>query len=130
VKDFQNESERLVHVEWDTGKKMIYPTRISIVTQDKPGLLANISSILAECDVNIIRANVQQGANKRAYFDLSIEIHDLEQLNHTLEKVQKVDGVIFLERVKEYKKKYPGGNKQGTLETDADLSQEEEILVN
>jgi len=130
VKNFQSESERLVHVEWDTGEKMIYPTRISIVTQDKPGLLATISSVLAECDVNIIRANVQQGSNKRAYFDLSIEIHDLEQLNHTLKKVQKVDGVIFLERVKEYKKKYPGGSKQGTLETDADLSQEEEILVN
>ena len=105
VSDIGQESERLVEVEWDSGKKTIYPTRISIVTQDKPGLLASISSVLAECDINIIRANVQQGPNKRAYFDLSIEIHDVMQLNQTLDKVRKVEGVIHLERVKEYRKK-------------------------
>ncbi len=105
VSDIGQESERLVEVEWDTGHKTNYPTRISIVTQDKPGLLASISSVLAECDINIIRANVQQGPNKRAYFDLSIEIQNLTQLNQTLEKVRKVDGVIHLERVKEYRKK-------------------------
>jgi GTP diphosphokinase / guanosine-3',5'-bis(diphosphate) 3'-diphosphatase len=98
-------SERLVEVEWDTGQKTIYSTKIHIVAEDRPGLLASISSVFAECDINIIQANVQQGAHKRAYFDLSIEIEDLAQLNRTLEKVRKVDGIIHLERVKEYNKK-------------------------
>lgn len=105
IRELEEESERLVEVEWDTGQKTSYPTKISIVTEDKPGLLASISNVLAECEINIIKANVQQGSNKRAFFDFSIEIEDLAQLNRTLDKVQKVAGVILVERVKEYKKK-------------------------
>ena len=105
ITDLSGESERLVEVEWDTGQKTIYPTKISIVTEDRPGLLANISSVLAKCDINIIQATVRQGPHKRAYFELSIEIEDLAQLNQTLDKVRQVDGIIHLERVKEYNKK-------------------------
>lgn len=107
VTALEHEPERMVHVEWSSGSKTNYPTRISIVGEDKPGLLANICSVLAECEINIVRANVQQGAHKRAYFDLSVEIQDLEQLNRTMSEVKKVDGVIYLERVKETSKKLP-----------------------
>ena len=114
----EHESERLVHVEWSSGSKTNYPTRISIVGEDKPGLLANICSVFASCEINIVRANVQQGAHKRAYFDLSIEIQDLEQLNRTMDEVKKVDGVIHLERVKEYSKKFSGNrNESGNLDS-------------
>jgi GTP pyrophosphokinase len=130
VVDTGSESERLIHVEWDTGKKTIYPARIYIVGQDEPGMLANISNVLAKCDINIIRANVQQGSHKRAYFDLSIEIHDVEQLNATLEKVRKVPGVIHLERVKEYKKKVPGGDLIDNPDAGPDVTVDRELMVN
>jgi GTP pyrophosphokinase len=130
VVDTGSESERLIHVEWDTGEKTIYPARVYIVGQDEPGMLANISAVLAKCDINIIRANVQQGSHKRAYFDLSIEIHDVEQLNATLEKVRKVPGVIHLERVKEYKRKTPGGDRLEDLEPRPDALEDQELLVN
>jgi GTP pyrophosphokinase len=114
----EHESERLVHVEWSSGSKTNYPTRISIVGEDKPGLLANICSVFAECEINIVRANVQQGAHKRAYFDLSIEIQDLEQLNRTMDKVRNVEGVIHLERVKEYSKKFSSNrNEPGSIDS-------------
>ncbi len=118
VTDLEHESERLVQVEWSSGSKTNYPTRISIVGEDKPGLLANICSVLAQCEINIVRANVQQGAHKRAYLDLSIEIQDLEQLNRTLDEVKKVEGVIYLERVKEYNKKFSGGNRLDSNESE------------
>jgi len=113
IQELGDESERLVEVEWDAGQKTIYPTKISIVTEDRPGLLASISSVLAECEINIIKANVQQGPNKRAFFDLSIEIENLAQLNKTLDKVRKVEGVILVERVKEYKKKGQNRDQAG-----------------
>jgi len=113
IRELSEESERLVEVEWDTGQKTIYPTKISIVTEDRPGLLASISNVLAECKINIIKANVQQGPNKRAFFDFSIEIEDLAQLNRTLDKIQKVEGVILVERAKEYKKKSLNRDRAG-----------------
>ena len=130
IRELGDESERLVEVEWDTGQKTIYPTKISIVTEDRPGLLASISSVLAGCKINIIKANVQQGPNKRAFFDLSIEIEDLAQLNKTLDKVQKVEGVILVERVKEYKKKGLNRDQAGNGGGGKTAEQDLELRVN
>ena len=102
-----NDPERLVGVEWDTGANIIYQAHIAIVAGDKPGIMATISQAFAECGINITRANVQQGSNKRAYFDLSIEIQDVEHLNQILEKIRQVDGVIYLERIKDFNKNSP-----------------------
>ncbi|MEC7785828.1 MAG: TGS domain-containing protein, partial [Nitrospinota bacterium] len=99
-----DDSERLVGVEWDTGIKTIYQAHIAIVAEDNPGIFASIGQSFAEGGINITRANVQQGAHKRAYFDLSIEIHNIEHLNLTLENIRQVDGVIYLERMKEFHK--------------------------
>ncbi len=105
VVSLSQESERMVAVEWDTSQKTAFSTPITIVTEDQPGLLAKISNVLASCEVNITRANVQQGAHKRAYFDLVVEINDLVHLNRVINQIKQIPSVIHVERVKEYKKK-------------------------
>jgi GTP pyrophosphokinase len=105
VKSLANESERMINVEWDQESQTTFPTHISIVTEDKPGLLAKISNIMAHCEVNITRANVQQGAHQRAYFDLVIDIKNTSHLDRVFRELQKDPEVIFADRVKEYKRK-------------------------
>ena len=102
-----NESERLLEVEWDPPSEASFPTRVSIVTVEKQGQLAKISQGLAECEVNITRANVRLSGFKRAYFDLTIEIHDLSHLEKTFQRLKQIDGVLHVERVQEFGKKKP-----------------------
>ncbi|MBI4384117.1 MAG: bifunctional (p)ppGpp synthetase/guanosine-3',5'-bis(diphosphate) 3'-pyrophosphohydrolase [Nitrospinae bacterium] len=131
MKGFLNETERFVDVEWDTVKKTSHVTRVHIVTEDRPGLLASISGVLADRDINITKANVQQGPYKRAYFDLSIEINDLDHLNRTLAEVKKVKGVIHVERVAEFRKKIPGKTRQEKPEGDSNVREEDSgTLIN
>lgn len=130
VSSLLNESERIVEVEWSQVPKVSHLTRLSIVTEDKPGLLAKISGVLATCDVNITKANVQQGPNKQAYFDLSIEIRDLDHLNRILTEVKKVEGVVKVERVKEFKKKIFGKNKREKSDENTDLHEDHGMLIN
>jgi guanosine-3',5'-bis(diphosphate) 3'-pyrophosphohydrolase len=124
-----DDSERLVGVEWATGKKIIYQAHIAIVAADKPGIMATISQAFVECGINITRANVQQGSNKRAYFDLSIEIHDVEHLNQILEKMLQVDGVIYLERIKDFNKNAPIKNRLEALSEKLVQEGEQELNV-
>jgi len=107
VDALSNETERMIDVEWDTSHKTPFQTPLAIVGEDKPGLLAKISSVLASLDVNITRANVQQAAHKRAYFELDIEIFDLSHLKKILQALKDTDGVIHAERIKEFSKKGP-----------------------
>ncbi|MBI4389026.1 MAG: bifunctional (p)ppGpp synthetase/guanosine-3',5'-bis(diphosphate) 3'-pyrophosphohydrolase [Nitrospinae bacterium] len=131
MKGFLNETERFVDVEWDTVKMTSHVTRVHIVTEDRPGLLASISGVLADCNINITRANVQQGPYKRAYFDLFIEINDLDHLNRTLAEVKKVKGVIHVERVTEFRKKISGKTQQGNLEGESNVREQDRgILIN
>ncbi len=124
-----NDPERLVGVEWDTGIKTIYQAQVAIVASDKPGILATISQAFAECGINITRANVQQGANQRAYFDLSIEIHDVEHLNEILEKIRQVDSVIYLERIKDFNKNSPIKNRLEAMGDNLGTQGERELSV-
>lgn len=70
------------------------------------------------------RANVQMGTLKRAYFDLSLEILDLDHLNRTLETIRKIPGVIHVERIKEYSKKMSRKKPGEDLEGDGGSSEE------
>ena len=128
-KVFDN-SERLIGVEWDTGSKTIYQAHIAIVAADNPGIFASIGHAFAEGGINITRANVQQGAHKRAYFDLSIEIHDIEHLNQMLEKIRQVDGVIYLERMKDFNKNSPVKNRLEAMGGDLKPNGKNKLTMN
>ena len=124
-----DDSERLVGVEWDTETQTIYQAHIAIVAEDNPGIFASIGQAFAESGINITRANVQQGAHKRAYFDLSIEINDVEHLNQTLKKVTQVNGVIYLERIKEFNKNSPAKNRLEAIEG-LGLKGKKKVMIN
>ena len=124
-----DDSERLVGVEWDTETQTIYQAHIAIVAEDNPGIFASIGQAFAESGINITRANVQQGAHKRAYFDLTIEINDVEHLNQTLKKVTQVNGVIYLERIKEFNKNSPSKNRLEAIEG-LGLKGKKKVMIN
>ena len=125
-----DDSERLLGVEWDTGSKTIYQAHIAIVASDNPGIFASIGTAFAEEGINLTRANVQQGAHKRAYFDVSIEIHDVEHLNQTLEKIRQVEGVIYLERLKDFNKSSPVKSRLEGMGRRLELKGEKKLTVN
>ena len=97
-----NESERFVDVVWGDHAKAAHSVRISIIADDKPGQLAEITRVLASCDINITLANIRQGSDQRANFDFFIEVNDLEHLKRMFSEVAKVPGVIQVNRVKDY----------------------------
>jgi len=96
-----NEPERFVDVVWGDYAKVAHSVRISIVAEDKPGQLAEITRVLASCDINITLANIRQGSDQRANFDFFIEVNDLQHLKQLFSEVAKVPGVIKANRVED-----------------------------
>jgi GTP pyrophosphokinase len=105
VSSLKGESDRILEVGWHDASVNSSIVHIQIVTNDKTGMLATISIVFAELKINITRASVNQGPNKRAYFDFSIEVSDLDNLNKALSQVKKVEGVLYVERIKEHQRK-------------------------
>jgi len=98
-----NEPERFVDVVWGDHPKAAHSVRISIIADDKPGQLAEITRVLASCDINITLANIRQGSDQRANFDFFIEVNALAHLKRMFSEIANVSGVIQVNRVEDYR---------------------------
>ncbi|MBF0633790.1 MAG: bifunctional (p)ppGpp synthetase/guanosine-3',5'-bis(diphosphate) 3'-pyrophosphohydrolase [Nitrospinae bacterium] len=95
------DSERFVEVEWDIKSAGKHQVTISVVTEDKPGMLANVSAAIADNGSNITEASIAADQSNRGYIHLTIEIADLGQLRKIMGAVMRQPGVISVERVRD-----------------------------
>ena len=92
------DKERLVEVEWDAATPSTHSVKMSIVAVDKTGVLANVSSAIAECHANISRAEITTREDQKAVLDFVVEVSDTHHLDQVLKAVERVDGVITARR--------------------------------
>lgn len=96
------EKDRLVEVEWDMTVDERHLVKVCVLTFDRPGVLANVSSAISASKVNISRAEITTREDQKAVLDFMIEISDTRHLEHALEGIGRVDGVISAKRVREW----------------------------
>ncbi|MDI6761791.1 MAG: bifunctional (p)ppGpp synthetase/guanosine-3',5'-bis(diphosphate) 3'-pyrophosphohydrolase [Thermodesulfobacteriota bacterium] len=91
---------RKVEVEWDSTKGYSYPVRIRIYSDDKKGLLAEISSSFASNEANITNASVETTDDRRAIGTFELQIRDLNHLKKVIKGLEKIKGVHRVERMR------------------------------
>lgn len=94
------ENDRLVEVEWGMTVDEHHSVKVCVLTFDRPGVLANVSSAIAASKANISRAEITTREDQKAVLDFVIEISDTRHLEHALEAIGRVDGVISAKRVR------------------------------
>ena len=73
-----------------------------MLTFDRPGVLANVSSAISASKANISPGGNYDPEDQKAVLDFMIEISDTRHLEHALEGIGRVDGVISAKRVREW----------------------------
>jgi len=97
--------ERLVEVDWDNATPSTHAVKVSDIAVDKTGVLANVSSAIAECHANISRAEITTREDRKAVLDFIIEIGGTQHLDQVLKAIERVDGVITARRVRAWQEK-------------------------
>jgi len=100
VADMTVDKERMVEVTWGEFKSGAHAVKIAVLTQDKPGILASVSSSISAAEANISHGEVSTNADKQASLNFTIEITDVEHLNRIIKSIASVDGVMDVRRVK------------------------------
>ena len=95
-----DDPHRKVEVEWDSTKEYSYPVRIRIYSEDKKGLLAEISNSLSSNKANIKNARVDTTEDKKAIGTFEVEIRDLNHLSKVIRALEKIKGVHGVERMR------------------------------
>jgi guanosine-3',5'-bis(diphosphate) 3'-pyrophosphohydrolase len=99
------DKERLVEVEWDTATPSTHSVKMSIVAVDKTGVLANVSSAIAECHANISRAEIATREDQKAVLDFVVEVSDTSHIARVLKAIERVEGVITARRLRAWQER-------------------------
>ena len=94
------EQERLIAVEWaEQPDSAAYPVDIIITAADRKGLLRDVSSVMADEDANVIDTDTHTDAtNDRASMRFTVEVSDVDQLEHVCSKLRQLSDVIEVRR--------------------------------
>jgi GTP pyrophosphokinase len=94
------DKERLIEVSWGDFQLGAHSVKISVRTEDKPGLLASVSSSISATEANITHAEAITGEDAQATLNFTIDIKDIDHLNKVIKNISLINGVLDVKRVK------------------------------
>jgi GTP pyrophosphokinase len=100
IGDLTFDKDRVVDVSWGDLQAVAHSVKISVRTEDKPGLLASVSSSISSAEANITHAEAITGAEQQATLNFTIDIKDVEHLNRIIKNIEAITGVIDVKRVR------------------------------
>ena len=99
VQNLLYEPDRKIEVEWASTAPSAeaYAVPLTILTEDRPGMLAEIAAAISEVRSNILNVEART-ADERGIIDITVEIPDMKHLERVITSVKKIDGVYDVTR--------------------------------
>ncbi len=95
----EENSERLIEVEWNHEINQCYTVMIELIAMDRQGLLRGITAILANLEINVLGVNTSTNkADYSARMRLTLEIAGIAQLSRALNRIGQLPNVVEVYR--------------------------------
>jgi GTP pyrophosphokinase len=98
VQNLMYDSDRRIEVAWAGPKYSLYPVKLTLLTEDRTGMLADVTSVISGTQSNIQNIEARTGDN-RATIDVTLDIVDVAHLEKIVSSLRKIEGVYQVERV-------------------------------
>jgi guanosine-3',5'-bis(diphosphate) 3'-pyrophosphohydrolase len=101
VQNLLYDVERKIDVEWARHTADSFPVRIVVHTDDRPGLLAQITSILSSENTNIrsLEARTETSPSDHALVEMTVDVRDKKQLEKLVSAMRRISGIRDVERL-------------------------------
>ncbi len=91
--------ERLIQVDWDMTRDDIYPVDVEIDAFDRPALLRDITTVVANEKINMSAVNVMTRKKEHlAKLYVTLEVSNIDQLSRVLTLLEQLPNVIQAQR--------------------------------
>ncbi|HZO98959.1 MAG TPA: bifunctional (p)ppGpp synthetase/guanosine-3',5'-bis(diphosphate) 3'-pyrophosphohydrolase [Terriglobia bacterium] len=98
VQNLLYDADRRIAVQWAGSGQSVYPVRLTLFTEDRTGMLAEVTSVISGVQSNIENVEVRTGDNE-AFIDMTVDIVDVNHLAKIVSSLKKIEGVFEVERV-------------------------------
>ncbi len=96
-----SERIRLIDAEWETSiteEHGHYLSSIKIYANNRQGLLMEVSKVFTENKIDISGINTHTSKQDVVTLDISFVVGGRDELNHVVEKLRQISGIIDIER--------------------------------
>lgn len=105
-----NQEGRLVSVQWAQSARSVHNISVRLLCQDRKGLLSDITSAIAQMNVNITGTESQTNPNDgKAVIRLTLLLEDSDQLNIISNRLTQIPGVHSVSRVGQAQRRAASG---------------------
>lgn len=95
----ESDPQRHIAVSWDPDTAYARPIKIEVLSEDRPGLLTNMSKAISSVGLNIASANVRTLSENRALNVFEILVPSADDLERVTRNLERVRGVVKVSRV-------------------------------
>ncbi|HEX4134741.1 MAG TPA: bifunctional (p)ppGpp synthetase/guanosine-3',5'-bis(diphosphate) 3'-pyrophosphohydrolase [Bryobacteraceae bacterium] len=102
VQNLMYDAERKIEVDWARNASDSFPVRIVVHTDDRPGLLHQLTSVLSDENSNVrsLEAKTDVNANNdAALVEMTVDVRDKKQLEKLCSAMRRISGVRDVERL-------------------------------
>ena len=92
------EPDRWIKAYWDTSVKEEFKCTLQLYCLNRIGLLADVSSLLASMRIMINDISTRNTKDGRAIVMVTVSVNGVEHLNSLVAKIDKIEGVLSIER--------------------------------
>ncbi len=100
VKDLVSEENRMIDVSWYVDKPSSYNVDISVFSNDRDGLLADIIATVTAQKAPMINVSSKVSKERIVLTELTLEVTNIAQLNNIIKAIRKIDSVYDVRRNK------------------------------
>ena len=85
-------------IAWDGEKGTKYDITLSVNVEDRKGILADITSIIADTNTDIRTVEAETFEDQKGSIDVTVSISKVKELERITKSIRAVDGVLGVER--------------------------------
>ena len=95
----ESDPQRHIAVSWDAATDYTRLVKIEVLSEDRPGLLANMSKAISTAGLNIANANVRTLTDERALNVFEVLVSSSDDLQRVMRNLERVRGVVKVSRM-------------------------------
>ncbi|HUA59463.1 MAG TPA: bifunctional (p)ppGpp synthetase/guanosine-3',5'-bis(diphosphate) 3'-pyrophosphohydrolase [Verrucomicrobiae bacterium] len=100
VQNLMYDVERKIEVEWARAAEDSFPVRIVLHTDDRPGMLNSLTSVLADENTNIRSLEAKGDTDQDGgVVEMTVDVRDKKQLERLVGAMRRISGVRDVERL-------------------------------
>jgi RelA/SpoT family (p)ppGpp synthetase len=93
-------ADNFLDVQWEPGIEGEFPVEISVVVEDRRGVLATVATVIGDADSNIENVGIEERDGLTNVLRFVISVHNRQHLASVMRRVRNIPAVIRISRTK------------------------------